>query len=348
MNTKLLAIVGQGAPGSGCLYPSNRLLVWQDITIDDKFIVKEFDEEVLSVRVRHDLICVVFARCVKLFNFTREAHSFVGLALKDSIQTGSNLLGLGCLSTERDFDVILAVPVEPESHHRREGVVKIFNLTELSGHRELQCHDSPISCLEISKDGRYLLTASLTGTLIRMWDTQGEFAKGTAPLKEFRRGVQQSQLLDISFQNNLQLVNLISGNGTSHQFSIGETEAEGAKASALLKNPQASYLQQQMHQMCEVSQQLQAQAQPQSSKPKVENQQTLMSYLGYPVGYLQGEYAYSLMRHEAREGERLRGYILDNTLYVVSNFGLLLSGQIKGKGENAFTLKHNLLQDALP
>jgi WD40 repeat protein len=54
---------------------------------------------------------------------------------------------------------------------RKQGVVKIYNLTELSRNKEVECHESPLQCLEISRDGKRLATVSQTGTLSRVWDT---------------------------------------------------------------------------------------------------------------------------------------------------------------------------------
>jgi hypothetical protein len=49
-----------------------------------------------------------------------------------------------------------------------------------------------------------------------------------------------------------------------------------------------------------------------------------MSYLGKPVGYLQGDYACSTFRVDMGKGEKVKGFILDNNFYLVSNMGYCL------------------------
>ena len=55
MNTKLVAIVGQGSEEAGSSYPSNKIFLWQDITVDGGFITKRFKEDILNIRIRHDM-----------------------------------------------------------------------------------------------------------------------------------------------------------------------------------------------------------------------------------------------------------------------------------------------------
>lgn len=54
-----------------------------------------------------------------------------------------------------------------------------------------------------------------------------------------------------------------------------------------------------------------------------------MSYVGYPVGYLQGDYACSTFKSEVVEGEKFKGFVLDSNFYLVSNQGFCKQGAIK-------------------
>lgn len=136
---------------------------------------------------------------VKLFNFQKEGKHFSGLTLKDSIQTGYNPLGLCALSTEREYDVILVLPVDKQPQHRKQGIVKIYNLTDPNRNKEIECHEAVLQCFDLSRDGKRLVTVSQTGTLARVWDTTNQ--TGLDLIREFRRGVSPTKVLDVSFSN---------------------------------------------------------------------------------------------------------------------------------------------------
>jgi WD40 repeat protein len=90
-------------------------------------------------------------------------YSFVDNKLIHQIETTSNPNGLCCLSYHTDTSVMAC----PGMSH---GLVRVehfgLNLTKF-----ITAHHSNISCMAMTVDGIFLATASVKGTLIRIFNT---------------------------------------------------------------------------------------------------------------------------------------------------------------------------------
>ncbi|KAL7147641.1 hypothetical protein ABFS83_06G120900 [Erythranthe nasuta] len=192
-------ILGLVGSKSNTQYPPNKVIIWDD---HQSRCIGEFSfrSEVRAVKLRRDRVVVVLEHKIYVYNF-------MDLKLLHQIETLANPRGLCCLSHHLNASV-LACPGQ------RRGQVRIehfgLNMTKL-----INAHDSKISCLTLTMDGLLLATASMRGTLIRIFNTMD----GTR-LQEVRRGVDKADIRSIALSPNVQWLAVSSDKGTIHIFSL--------------------------------------------------------------------------------------------------------------------------------
>lgn len=148
----ILALVGGGASSQ---YPPNKVLIWDDL--QSRCIGEfAFRSNVRGVRLKEDRIVVVLEHKIYVYNFN-------DLKLLHQIETLSNPKGLCCLSHNPSTSV-LACP------GLRQGQVRVDHFG-LKVTKFINAHDSHISCLTLTLDGFLLATASIKGTLVRIFNT---------------------------------------------------------------------------------------------------------------------------------------------------------------------------------
>ncbi|KAL0452629.1 UNVERIFIED_CONTAM: Autophagy-related protein 18d [Sesamum latifolium] len=214
----ILALVG----GKGnAHYPPNKVIIWDD---HQSRCIGEFSfrSEVRAVKLRRDRVVVVLEHKIYVYNF-------MDLRLLHQIETVANPRGLCCLSHHLNTSV-LACP------GLRRGQVRVehfgLNMTKI-----INAHDSKIACMTLTMDGLLLATASVRGTLIRIFNTMD----GTQ-LQEVRRGADKADIYSIALSPNVQWLAVSSDKGTVHIFSlrvrvVGEdrtADSSAAKSPALL------------------------------------------------------------------------------------------------------------------
>lgn len=96
-------IIGFVGTGNNTSYPSNRLILWDDIQ-HRPFGELNFKTDVLNVKLRKDRVVVVLEEKLYVYNFQN-------LECSDSWLTWKNPLGLASLSTNEN-NCVLAFPVE--------------------------------------------------------------------------------------------------------------------------------------------------------------------------------------------------------------------------------------------
>ncbi|XP_062193690.1 autophagy-related protein 18c-like [Phragmites australis] len=192
----ILALVGGG---SNVQYPPNKVMIWDD---HQSRCIGEFAfrSDVRAVKLGKDYIVIVLERKIYVYNFT-------DLKLLHQIDTLSNPKGLCCLSHHSNTSV-LACPGVHQGHVR----VEHFGLKVT---KMITAHDSHISCMSLTMDGLLLATASMKGTLIRIFNTMD----GTR-LQEVRRGLDKAEIYSIALSPNVQWLAVSSDKGTVHIFSL--------------------------------------------------------------------------------------------------------------------------------
>ncbi|KAK1320804.1 Autophagy-related protein 18d [Acorus calamus] len=192
----ILALVGGG---ENPVYPPNKVMIWDD---HQSRCIGEFSfrSDVRAVKLRRDQIVVVLEHKIYVYNLT-------DLKLLHQIETVANPRGLCCLS-HRPNTSVLACPGLHKGHIR----VEHFGLRMT---KFISAHDSQLACITLTMDGLLLATASVKGTLIRIFNTMD----GTR-LQEVRRGVDKAEIYSIALSPNVQWLAVSSDKGTVHIFSL--------------------------------------------------------------------------------------------------------------------------------
>ena len=95
------------------------------------------------------------------------------------------------------------------------GSLEIHDILSSSKPINIQAHESKNTMI-LNDDGTLLATASVRGTLIRIFDTENG-----SMTKELRRGTKANQIKNLKFNENSDLLACFSLSGTIHLFNTG-------------------------------------------------------------------------------------------------------------------------------
>ena len=239
----LLCLVGAaGGGGVGSpqqqqqqqLYPLNKVMIYDDH--QSKCIGElSFRQQVVAVKIRRDRIAAATVSKVYLYNFA-------DLALLDQIHTISNPLGLLALSPNNSVSnhsnssssssgnnnnnnhnhnnqSVLACPSIVRGHVRLE-------LYSMRKSLLVEAHEAELGAMNLSMDGNFLATASVKGTVIRVF----EVATGIK-LHELRRGTERASIRCLSFRNSdNQWLATCSDKGTVHIFHLSNRSSSSSSS----------------------------------------------------------------------------------------------------------------------
>jgi len=205
--SNILAIVGGGTHPK---FPTNKVILWDDHQM--KSIGElSFKTSVKAVKLRKERIVVVLEQRIYIYQIT-------DLKLLDAIDTFANPAGLCALSIK---DAVVVVCPD-----KKKGYIRIINY-DINSNIEAKAHESSLSAMVISQDGKLCATASDKGTLIRVFATEtGKL------LQELRRGADKADIHSLAFDRTSLWLACTSDKGTVHVFSLGEAQkAVGAGTS---------------------------------------------------------------------------------------------------------------------
>ncbi|EDV29392.1 uncharacterized protein TRIADDRAFT_20120 [Trichoplax adhaerens] len=212
----LLAVVGGGLFPQ---YSPNDVLIWDDLK--RQFVLRySFKSSVLAVRMRRNRIIVVLSKMLYVFSFPNTSK------LLYSFATAENPNGLCEISSSTNH----AVLVFPGKITGR------LQLIDLMQHRDddkshqpvINAHENALACIALNHQGSRVATASVKGTLIRIFDTSSQ-----QKLFEFRRGLDPATLYCMNFSLNSEYLCASSDKGTVHIFALNLTSLN--RRSALSK-----------------------------------------------------------------------------------------------------------------
>lgn len=90
----------------------------------------------------------------------------------------------------------------------------------------MEAHESSLRSLALSADGTRLATASVKGTVIRVWDVST-----SSCIQEFRRGVERADITCLAWSYQGQYLACTSDKGTAHVFGMGSPSGGGGGSS---------------------------------------------------------------------------------------------------------------------
>ena len=196
--SNILALVGGGTHPK---YPPNKVILWDDHQM--KCIGElSFKTNVKAVKLRKERIVVVLEQRIYVYQIS-------DLKLLDAVDTFSNPQGL-CALSPKDATILVC----PD---KKKGHIRISNYDNNSN-IEAKAHESALSAIAISQDGKLCATASDKGTLIRIFSTDG-----AKLLQELRRGADKADIQSITFDKTSKWLACTSDKGTVHIFSLAES-----------------------------------------------------------------------------------------------------------------------------
>ncbi|KAF6201597.1 hypothetical protein GE061_003989 [Apolygus lucorum] len=206
--TNILALV---SGGSRPKFANNSVLLYDD-NISVVIVVLIFPAPVKTVRLRKDRVIVATTNQINVFSFPDKIERLF------TLETRYNPLGL-CEVT----------PIITGERHllvypgHKTGSVQLVDLSNTetgisSAPVTINAHQNDLACLTINQQGTMIATASVKGTLIRVWDT----AKRKL-LVELRRGTDPATVYCINFSRDSEFLCCSSDKGTIHIFALKDT-----------------------------------------------------------------------------------------------------------------------------
>jgi hypothetical protein len=226
-DTDLVFLVG-GPPSP--LYAPNKVFLYS-LSQDCPVASLEFSSLVLGLAARRDRLVVVLPKRVVLFALPLGPNA---MYREGVYETCENPKGLACMATESD-STLLCFP------GRQAGQVALVKLPPLSGYARgdpplkfkdppfpatsiLLAHTTSLSALCCTPDGRFIATASIKGTLIRVWDS-----KSGQLIRELRRGSDSADIFSLAIHPLGLAMAAASDKGTVH---IWDLSREGTSRSS--------------------------------------------------------------------------------------------------------------------
>jgi len=183
------------------LYPKNKLLVWND---QSKTVLGEinFNSDIKDVNITKEYILVQCNSKIYIYQFDT-------LALVKSVDISSDnvIMGMGI----EDSKYLIYTNEEPGE----------LNITKFDSDYlgKIKAHKNEIDILQVSNDGKYLITASTKGTLIRIFSIETQEL-----VQEVRRGCDPVKILDLSLSNDNSVLLVSSAKGTLHLYNTAINE----------------------------------------------------------------------------------------------------------------------------
>lgn len=187
----------------GC---SVQLLCMQDDRSVEAIVKIRFPKPVLGLYASPTTLLAVQRSMVHVLN---PATAELRLALS----TPDNPLGLGAVACAGSHTWVIV----PSSS--RSGELAVYDAMTMKIRTIISAHDSPLVAMAVSSSGLYLATASVSGTLVRVFDL-----RTGRRVASYRRGSSAARITAISF------VKWPTGPATAGPGEEGAASARGGKA----------------------------------------------------------------------------------------------------------------------
>lgn len=230
--TNLIAFVGGGKKPR---FPDNVVMVYDDR--QQEFVLElSLPESVLNIRLKRDKLVAVCRSQIHVFSFPNKCQHLFNVSTRD------NPRGICELSAVR-FNPMMGMEGSSADlmvfPGYKTGSVQILNLATTeqkvsSAPVTINAHQNELSCLAINQQGTLIATASVKGTLIRIWDSLQRVM-----LVELRRGSDPAILYCINFSPGDEWLCCSSDKGTVHVFALQDYKLNKRSALATIGVPGA-------------------------------------------------------------------------------------------------------------
>lgn len=193
--SNIMALIGGGENPK---YASNKLIIWDDY--QNKILTEvRCSSKVLNVKLRKDYVFIVCEMKICIYDFITYQNI-------DSIKTYINPKGI--IAMNDDEQIVCSYPSVTKGY---------VNVKTFDNYRTILicAHENMINALALNPKGNLLATASMKGTLIRVFDTN----RGIL-LQELRRGAERVEIYELSFDRYSRFLACSSSKGTIHIFSL--------------------------------------------------------------------------------------------------------------------------------
>ncbi|OMJ93408.1 hypothetical protein SteCoe_3651 [Stentor coeruleus] len=197
-SSQLLILVGAGEQPA---FSPRRLTIWN---IAERVPICEtaFPDTVLSVKMNRVRIVSVIIDAIYIFNTTT-------MKTQNTIRTVENPKGIVALSPTHS-DCFLLYPASENKGH-----VQVYDCFSMQHRTIIEAHNSPLAYIAISYKGHLCATASIKGTMIRVFS----LPEGNK-LFTFKRGLTQAEIYNIMFSYDAKFLLACSSTGTIHVYDI--------------------------------------------------------------------------------------------------------------------------------
>jgi len=183
--------------GGSIPYKSKHCVILYDQLTNKSIIEIDMKMPVKNVLITKDNLIAVTEKKITLFNWD-------GRVLENK-ETYSNDNGLCVMNGNLNMIATLGT---------NKGEVAIWKYATDS-YKTIEAHLTNIETIAVSNSGKFIATASETGTLIRVFNTETSKKE-----YEFRRGARSANIYDLCFNDTSTLLACCSGNGTVHVFDL--------------------------------------------------------------------------------------------------------------------------------
>ncbi|KAH7731990.1 WD repeat domain phosphoinositide-interacting protein 3-like protein [Aphelenchoides avenae] len=187
-------------------FPNNKVVVW-DCSLRKAIIELLMTENICAVRLTRDRIVVCLTCSIRVYSFIDIPECVACFG------TSRNPRGV-CALVSTPFGCTLAFPSTAGV-----GIVEVYDLSQnVFKNLRVKAHAHALSALQYNNSGTLLATASVKGTLIRIFDAM----KGVI-LREFHRGTNSAMISCINFSKDSTYLCVASDRPTVHIYSLSHS-----------------------------------------------------------------------------------------------------------------------------
>lgn len=181
------------------LYPNNKLIIWDD---SRKAVLGEisYNSQIHNISVTKQHIVVLLEKKIYIYNF-------------------ETLFLIKSIDINNKYNKLISIGLEGSNFLIYPGdTVGTINITKLEEDylETIHAHNNNIENLYMSNNGKYIVTASEKGTLIRIFDLLTR-----QKINELRRGCDPVKIVDIRMNHDNSILLVSSTKGTIHLYNTG-------------------------------------------------------------------------------------------------------------------------------